>query len=131
MLKTWLRRLADPRFLARDWIDAANTLFETATTLPGDLRAIARDLRRGELRIATRHEGLETLVREQARSANRQLLALLVAATTLGSSILLASGSGALLGPLPVTAWLGIAGLVLAASGFWLLAYGVLRSGRF
>jgi ubiquinone biosynthesis protein len=131
VLQTWLRRLADPRFLARDWIQAATDLFETATTLPGDLRAIARDLRRGELRIATRHEGLETLVREQARSANRQLLALLVAATTLGSSILLASSGGAMLGPLPVTAWLGITGLVLAGSGFWLLAYGVLRSGRF
>lgn len=131
VLKTWLRRLADPRFLARAWIQAANTFVETAATLPGDLRAIARDLRRGELQIATRHEGLETLIREHARSANRQLLAMLVAATTLGSSILIASNAGAMLGPLPVTAWLGIAGLLLAGSGFWLLAYGVLRSGRF
>ncbi|MCX5739118.1 MAG: AarF/UbiB family protein, partial [Proteobacteria bacterium] len=131
VLKTWLRRLADPRFLARDWIRAASDIIETATTLPGDLRAIARDLRRGELRIATRHEGLESLVREQARSANRSLLAVLVGATTLASSLLIASGTGALLGPLPITAWLGIAGLTLAGSGFWLLAYGVLRSGRF
>jgi len=131
VLKTWLRRLADPRFLARDWIRAASDIIETATTLPGDLRAIARDLRRGELRIATRHEGLESLVREQARSANRSLLAVLVGATTLASSLLIASGTGALLGPLPITAWLGVAGLTLAGSGFWLLAYGVLRSGRF
>ena len=131
VLKTWLRRLADPRFLARDWIRAASDIVETATTLPGDLRAILRDLRRGELRFATRHEGLDTLLREQARSANRSLLALLVAATTLGSAILIASGTGPLLGPLRVTAWLGIAGLVLAGSGFWVLAYGVLRSGRF
>lgn len=131
VLKTWLRRLADPRFLARDWIRAAHNIAETVTTLPGDLRAIARDLRRGELRIATRHEGLEALVREQARSANRSLLAVLIGATTLASSVLIASGSGALLGPLPITAWLGIAGLALAGSGFWLLAYGVLRSGRF
>jgi ubiquinone biosynthesis protein len=131
VLKTWLRRLADPRFLARDWIRAASDIIETATTLPGDLRAIARDLRRGELRIATRHEGLEALVREQARSANRSLLAVLVGATTLASSLLIASGTGALLGPLPITAWLGVAGLTLAGSGFWLLAYGVLRSGRF
>ncbi len=131
VLKTWLRRLADPRFLARDWIRAASDLVETVTTLPGDLRAIVRDLRRGELRLATRHEGLDTLLREQARSANRGLLALLVAATTLGSAILVASGTGPLVGPLPVTAWLGLAGLGLAGSGFWLLAYGVLRSGRF
>jgi len=131
VLKTWLRRLADPRFLARDWIRGVSDFVETATTLPGDLRAIARDLRRGELRIATRHEGLEAIVHEQARSANRSLLAVLVGATTLASSLLIASGTGAMLGPLPITAWLGIAGLVLAGSGFWLLAYGVLRSGRF
>jgi ubiquinone biosynthesis protein len=131
VLKTWLRRLADPRFLARDWIRLATDTIETVATLPGDLRAITRDLRRGELRIATRHENLETLVREQSRSANRSLLALLVGATTLGSAILIASGTGPLLGPLPVTAWLGIAGLLVAGSGFWLLAYGVLRSGRF
>jgi ubiquinone biosynthesis protein len=131
VLKTWLARLADPRFLARDWIRAAQELVEAATTLPGDLRAITRDLRRGTLATRTRVEGLETLVREQSRSANRSALALLVAATTLGSAWLLASGSGPSLGPLPLTAWLGLAGLLFAGSGFWLLAYGVLRSGRF
>jgi ubiquinone biosynthesis protein len=131
VLRTWLKRLADPRFLARDWIRAANDFVETAVTLPGDLRAITRDLRRGELVTATRVEGLETLIREHSRSANRSALALLVGAATLGSAWLIASGTGPLLGPLPATAWLGIAGLLLAGSGFWLLAYGVLRSGRF
>ena len=131
VLKTWLKRLADPRFLARDWIDAAREAVETVTTLPRDLRGIVGDLRRGELRTRTRVEGLETLVREHARSANRTALALLVGANTLGSAWLIASGTGPLLGPLPVTAWLGLAGLGLSGSGFWILTYGVLRSGRF
>lgn len=131
VLRTWLRRLADPRFLARDFLDAAEQAIEAATTLPRDLRAIVSDLRRGELRTTTRLEGLETLVREQARSANRSALALLVGATTLGSAWLIASGTGPPLGPLPATAWLGLVGLMLAGSGFWVLAYGVLRSGRF
>ena len=109
-----------------------NDIIETATTLPGDLRAIVA--RSAPRRTAHRdaHEGLELLVREQARSANRQLLALLDRARRRSvPSILLASGAGAMLGPLPITAWLGLAGLVLSGSGFWLLAYGVLRSGRF
>jgi ubiquinone biosynthesis protein len=131
VLRTWLARLADPRFLARDWIRAANQLVEAATTLPGDLRAITRDLRRGTLATRNRVEGLETLIREHSRSANRSALALLIGATTLGSAWLLASGTGPLVGPLPITAWLGLAGLMLAGSGFWILAYGVLRSGRF
>jgi len=131
VLRTWLKRLADPRFLARDWIDAASDALEVATTLPRDVRQILGDLRRGNLALRVKSEGLETLVREQARSANRSALALLIAATTLGSALLLASGTGPLLGPLPVTSWLGVAGLLLAGSGFWVLAYGVLRSGRF
>jgi ubiquinone biosynthesis protein len=131
VLKTWLKRLADPRFLARDWIDAAQDVVEMATTLPRDLRAIVADLRRGDLRTRTQIEGLETLVREQARSANRSALALLVGATTLASAWLIASGTGPALGPLPFTAWIGVVGLMLAGSGFWVLAYGVLRSGRF
>jgi ubiquinone biosynthesis protein len=131
VLRTWLKRLADPRFLARDWIRAANDFAETVTTLPADLRAIARDLRRGELRTTTRVEGLEAMIRENARSANRSALALLVGATALGSAILIASGAGPMLGPLSVAAWLGVGGLLLAGSGFWLFAYGVLRSGRF
>jgi hypothetical protein len=52
-------------------------------------------------------------------------------ATTLASAWLIASGTGPALGPLPITAWLGVVGLMLAGSGFWVLAYGVLRSGRF
>ncbi|RIK98605.1 MAG: hypothetical protein DCC71_20865 [Proteobacteria bacterium] len=131
VLKTWLKRLADPRFLARDWIDAAREAVETATTLPRDLRVIASNLRRGELRTVTQLAGLETLVREHARSANRSVLALLVGFNTLASALLIASGTGPLLGPLPITAWLGLVGLLLSGSGFWLLTYGVLRSGRF
>jgi len=131
VLRAWLRRLADPRFLARDWIEFANDTATALTSFPRDVHAILTELRRGDLALRVQAEGLDTLVREQARSANRSALALLVGATTLGSAWLLASGVGPALGPLPITAWLGIAGLLLAGSGFWILAYGVLRSGRF
>jgi ubiquinone biosynthesis protein len=131
VLRAWLRRLSDPRFLARDWIEFASDTATALTSFPSDVHAILGGLRRGELALRVQAGGLETLVREQSRSANRTALALLVGATTLGSAWLLASGTGPALGPLPITAWLGIAGLLLAGSGFWILAYGVLRSGRF
>jgi ubiquinone biosynthesis protein len=131
VLRTWLRRLSDPRFLARDWIELAGDTVTAATSFPRDVHAILTDLRRGELALRVRSEGLETLIRESSRSANRSALALLVGSATLGSAWLLASGAGPALGPLPITAWLGLAGLGLAGSGFWILAYGVLRSGRF
>jgi ubiquinone biosynthesis protein len=131
VLRVYLRRLADPRFVARDALELAREWADAATSLPGDLRAIARDLRRGELRIGMRAEGLETLVREQARGANRVALALVLAATLVGSVMLLGGAAGPVVLGLPLGTWLGLGGLGLAGSGWLLLAFGFLRSGRF
>src|SRR5690606_40835505 len=81
VLKQYLKRLSDPRWLARDVLDTGRTWLDAVQTVPADLRAIARDLRRGELQLRTRVEGLEALVREQGRSANRSAMASVVAAT--------------------------------------------------
>jgi ubiquinone biosynthesis protein len=131
VLKLYLRRLADPRFVARDAIETARSWMEAATALPGDLRAIARDLRRGELRLRVGTEGLEALVREQGRSANRAALATVLAGTLVGSAWLLASEVGPVVLGLHATTWLGVGGLLLAGSGWFWLVLGFLRSGRF
>ena len=131
ILRVYLRRLADPRFVARDAFELARELVDAATGIPGDLRAIARDLRRGELRLGMRAEGLETLVREQARSANRVALALVLGATLVGSALLLGGEAGPVALGLHLGTWLGLGGLGLAGSGWLLLAFGFLRSGRF
>jgi len=131
VLRVYLRRLADPRFVARDALEQVREWADAATALPGDLRAIARDLRRGELRLGVRAEGLETLVREQARSANRVALALVLAATLVGSALLLGGEAGPTVLGLRLGTWLGLGGLGLAGSGWLLLAFGFLRSGRF
>jgi ubiquinone biosynthesis protein len=131
VLKLYLRRLADPRFAARDAFDLARSWLDAAAALPGDLHAIARDLRRGELQLRVRTEGLEGLVREQARSANRNALAVVLGATVLGSAWLLAHEAGPSLLGLHLSGWLGIGGLLLAGSAWLWLVLGFLRSGRF
>jgi len=131
ILKQYLRRLSDPRWLARDVVDAGRTWLEAVSAVPGDLRSIARDLRRGDLQLRTRIEGIEALVREQGRSANRSALATVVAATLLGSAWLLGAEVGPRVLGLALTSWLGLAGLLLAAGGWSLLVLGFLRSGRF
>jgi len=131
ILKQYLKRLSDPRWLARDVVDAGRGWLEAATSVPADLRTIARDLRRGDLQLRTRIEGLEGLVREQGRSANRSALAMVVAATLLGSAWLLASEIGPRVWGLSLTGWLGLAGLLTAGGGWSLLVLGFLRSGRF
>jgi ubiquinone biosynthesis protein len=131
ILKQYLRRLSDPRWLARDVVDAGRTWLEAVSAVPGDLRAIARDLRRGDLQLRTRVEGIEALVREQGRSANRGALATVVAATLLGSAWLLGVEVGPRVLGLALTSWLGLGGLLLAGGGWSLLVLGFLRSGRF
>ncbi|HEY8492972.1 MAG TPA: AarF/ABC1/UbiB kinase family protein [Myxococcota bacterium] len=131
VLKQYLKRLADPRWLARDVLDTGRDWLDAVRTVPGDLRAVVRDLRRGELQLRTRVEGLDALVREQGRSANRGALATVLAATLLGSAWLLASEAGPVALGLPLTGWLGLAGLLAAGGGWLLLVLGFLRSGRF
>jgi len=131
VLKQYLKRLADPRWLARDVVDAGRNWLEAVSAVPGDLRAITRDLRHGDLRLRTRVEGIEALVREQGRSANRSAMAMVLAATLLGSAWLLASEVGPRVQGLSLTGWLGLAGLLTAGGGWLLLVLGFLRSGRF
>jgi ubiquinone biosynthesis protein len=131
VLKQYLKRLSDPRWLARDVLDGGRDWLDAVRTVPGDLRAITRDLRRGDLQLKTRIEGVEALVREQGRSANRNAMAMVLAATLVGSAWLLASEVGPRAWGLSLTGWLGLAGLLSAGSGWLLLVLGFLRSGRF
>ncbi|MEB2343564.1 MAG: AarF/ABC1/UbiB kinase family protein [Deltaproteobacteria bacterium] len=131
ILRQYLKRLSDPRWLARDVLDTGRSWLEAVRTVPADLRSITSDLRRGDLQLKTRIEGVETLVREQGRSANRSALATVVAATLLGSAWLLTSEVGPRVLGLALTSWLGVAGLLLAGGGWSLLVLGFLRSGRF
>lgn len=131
ILKQYLKRLSDPRWLARDVLDTGRTWLDAVQTVPADLRAIARDLRRGDLQLRTRVEGLEALVREQGRSANRSALAIVVAATLIGSAWLLTAEIGPRVLGLTLTGWLGLVGLLTAGGGWLLLVLGFLRSGRF
>jgi len=131
VLKQYLKRLSDPRWLARDVLDTGRGWLDAVRSVPGDLRAITRDLRRGDLQLKTRIEGVEALVREQGRSANRSALAMVLAATLLGSAWLLTSEVGPRVYGLSLTSWLGLAGLLTAGGGWGLLVLGFLRSGRF
>jgi hypothetical protein len=58
-------------------------------------------------------------------------MATVLAATLLGSAWLLGTEVGPAALGLHLTTWLGVGGLLLAGSGWFWLALGFLRSGRF
>ena len=131
VLRSYLQRLADPRFLARDAIRTGEETITMLATLPRELTAIVTALRSGRLKIPTEIEGYARAELERARSANRLSLSLLVSALIVGSAILLAAGGGPSILGLPANGILGMLGLLTAGAGYLWIAWGFLRSGRF
>ena len=131
VLRSYLERLADPRFLARDAIRAGEDAVTMLATLPRELTSIVSSLRAGRLKIPTEIEGYARAELERSRSANRIALSLMVSALIVGSATLLAAGGGPSILGVPANGLLGVLGLLTAGGGYLIVAWGFLRSGRF
>jgi len=95
--------------------------------LPDDTRNILRKIRRDQISINFRHQGLENLTRELDRSSNRIAFSLIIASIIIGSSFIIQLEKGPLLWGYPL---LGIVGYLLATIlGFWLII-AILQSGK-
>jgi ubiquinone biosynthesis protein len=92
--------------------------------LPFQLHDILEEVRDGQVEVGFRHQGLDELIRNFDRIANRVVIAIVAGAGVLGSSILAALGEGRWLSALAIAGF--AVSLVL---GLW-LAWGVIRSGR-
>jgi ubiquinone biosynthesis protein len=131
VLRWYLERLADPRFLARDALRASEEALTLLATLPRELTSIVRSLRSGRFKVTAVLDGDAEAEIARARGTNRLSLSLMVSALIVGSAVLLANSGGPLVFGLPVNGLLGILGLLTAGGGYLLVAWGFLRSGRF
>src|SRR5690606_30585344 len=122
VLRYYLERLADPRFLARDAIRAGEETVTLLARLPRELTAILASLRSGRFKVVTELEGHDRAILERARGANRLALSLMVSALIVGSATLLAAGGGPSILGVPANALLGILGLLTAGSGYLIVA---------
>jgi ubiquinone biosynthesis protein len=97
--------------------------------LPAEIGEILRRLRTGTLEIAFRHEGLEQPVNELDKTGNRLAVSIIVAATILGSSLMMMAKLAPLIPGTDISA-VGLAGFILSAILAVWLAVAILRSGR-
>ncbi|MCX7794628.1 MAG: AarF/ABC1/UbiB kinase family protein [Thermodesulfovibrionales bacterium] len=98
-----------------------------ATSTPRQLRLLLRKTLKDELQVKITHLGLERLIRDIDRSANRLSFSIIVAAIILGSSILTLSNVGGKVFDMPL---FGAVGFFMAfVLGVWLLI-SIIRSGR-
>ncbi len=133
VLRIYVERLADPAFLTRDLRIALDRYLDLISSAPRDLKRVLSELSRGTLTVSARVEELSHRTQEEARSANRKALSLLVAAGLIASSMLLVAGPAG--GPdvlgRPLTTLLALVGFGLSGAGLSVLGLGFLRSGRF
>jgi ubiquinone biosynthesis protein len=128
-INTLLAHKVSPGHLAHTGITTAYHMVALAEQGPRQFREILRKVMRGRLQILFRHENLDRLITELDRSSNRIAFAMIVAATILGSAILLQARVGPTV-PGTSLPLLGMLGFVFAGVlGVW-LTIAILRSGR-
>ena len=109
----------DPRRIAGDMLEIGTELIQLGREIPGEVRSILKQAREGRIKIEFGHSGLEPLINAHNRTTNRLVFAIVLAALTVGSSLVVLSGIPPKWHDIPLV---GLAGFILAGViGFSLL----------
>jgi len=121
-----LKRRLSLAVQARELSSTAIDLFEFLKELPQDTREILHQLKEGRLKIELEHGGLEPAKRAIDRGTNRMVIAIIIAAILVGSSLVIHSGMKPVVADIPV---IGLIGFIFSVVfGLWLVL-SILRSG--
>lgn len=127
----FVRRVIRQRMSAGEIADQVVGTFRDLARLarktPADLARILDMIKRNDLHLGFRHEGLDDLATEIDRSSNRLAFGVIIASLIVGSSILVQARVGPTYGDVPL---LGVAGYLVAGLMGLRLAFAILRSGR-
>ncbi len=126
----YVRRLRMERFhpsrLSQEVMHAGGEVFELLRDIPGDIREILVEAKRGKLNLEFRHRGLEPLIATYDRSSKRLSFSVVLASLVVGSALIVLADVPPKLFNIPV---IGILGFLFAGlMGFWLLI-SILRRG--
>lgn len=122
-----LRQKLSPLRISRDINQILSSYLNLARNIPRDLKEIINRINRNKFKIDLEHRGLDKFTADFDRSINRLSTSMILAATIIGSSIIMQTDKGPKFMDFPVLAFMGytIAGVV----GLWLI-YAIIRSGR-
>lgn len=125
-IKRVLQAKYQPKKIIKNLYDETETVLRYLTNLPGDLHELIAQLKRGKIRLAFEHRGLERTIYELNRASNRLAFSLIIAAIIIGSSLIINSDIGPQLFGYPM---LGLMGFCFAGIlGIGLLIF-IIRSG--
>ncbi len=116
-----------PKRVASDILKSGVDLVRLMQEIPGDLRELLRQMKRGKVKMEFEHRGLEPMQKTYDQISNRIAFSIVIAALIVGSALIVLSKTPPFLFGIPV---IGIIGFVAAAvMGMWLLI-AILRKGR-
>jgi ubiquinone biosynthesis protein len=121
-VESQVKRRYDPRRMANRIVDDLKMLAGTLHGMPVSLARTLDKLSRDDLRIQLEHRSLDQMISEFDRSSNRIVVALIMSALVVSSSLIIRSTGAAGWVTIPVFTLSGFLGI-------WVI-YGVLRSGR-
>lgn len=128
-LKRMLAERASPRRIARMLGMSTWHILSVLRDAPRALRDMVRHLGRGHVQVNIKHENIDHLASELDRSSNRLAVAILTAATIVGSSMLLAMQTDVTVLHMPIR-YIGLAGYALSLIMGIGLVIAIIRSGR-
>ncbi|MBI4495965.1 MAG: hypothetical protein HY697_03420 [Deltaproteobacteria bacterium] len=116
-----------PGRLFHEFLDGGQDWLRFLRHLPADLVEILNKVNRGRVRIGFEHRGLEDLIGQMDRSANRIASSFIISALIIGSTLILQVPVGPFLLGIPVFSLIGfiIAGILGLG-----LTLSILRSGK-
>ncbi len=116
-----------PKRVASDILKSGVDLVRLMQEIPGELRELLRQMKRGKVKMEFEHRGLEPMQTTYDQISNRIAFSIVIAALIIGSALIVLSKTPPFLFGIPV---IGIIGFVAAAvMGMWLLI-AILRKGR-
>jgi ubiquinone biosynthesis protein len=121
--KPFIRQIRFNRYDPKKTIDEfSDTLIESINLLkelPGEIRAILKQAKSGEMKIEFFHRGLDPMLITHDQISNRLAFAIILASLIIGSSLIVVSDIPPKWNEIPV---IGLGGFVIAGMiGFWLL----------
>jgi ubiquinone biosynthesis protein len=118
----------DPRYLLRRLDHTSEEVEELLLLLPTAMIQIVQKLRRGELHLGLELQQLDRLIRAFDTASNRLTLAIILAASIIGSSLIIQTQMPPLLMGYPLLGMLGFVASGILGLG---LVIAILRSGGF
>ena len=117
----------NPFNLVEEAYFSANNYAILFRDLPKDLKDILEQIKNGKIKVEFEHRGVEPIIRKYFQITNHTILAIILSAIIIGSSVIIHSGISPKLYDIPLVGIIGFLGAGIL--GVWLII-AILRDGK-